>query len=158
VARQGAGQCIPAIDRLDIYASWASSPTRAPSRSLAIVRSGWPCPALSCAGQWTLEGHAAGLTDFVWRWGVQVPELPDVVGVKKMDGPLPLNKLQRPLPLHPLWPGFVVDAALYGGIAYVLAFAPGAARRAWRRRRGCCHSCGYDLRSSPKGPCPECGS
>jgi hypothetical protein len=46
-----------AVDRLDIYESWASSPVRAPTRSLAVVRSGWPWPALSCAGEWTLAQH-----------------------------------------------------------------------------------------------------
>ena len=30
-------------------------------------------------------------------------------------------------------------------------------RRASRRRRGLCVSCGYDLRGKPDGACPECG-
>ena len=26
-----------------------------------------------------------------------------------------------------------------------------------RRMRGRCEHCGYDLRGTPRGPCPECG-
>jgi hypothetical protein len=47
---------------------------------------------------------------------VELPELPGVIAVKKMEGPLQLKKLKPPLPLYPFWPGFVVDTALYGGV------------------------------------------
>jgi hypothetical protein len=29
--------------------------------------------------------------------------------------------------------------------------------RLWWRMRGGCEHCGYDLRGTPRGPCPECG-
>lgn len=44
-------------------------------------------------------------------------------------------------------------------------FVPFAMRWAWgrcafrrRRRRGLCTACGYDVRGSPSGVCPECGT
>jgi hypothetical protein len=30
-------------------------------------------------------------------------------------------------------------------------------RRRWRRRRGRCEQCGYDLTGNKSGVCPECG-
>lgn len=59
------------------------------------------------------------------------------------------------LPLKPLWTGLIVNAVLYGAVAWVLVrLLPGRLRRrvrVWRRQ---CPSCGY-----PRGGvmCPECG-
>lgn len=36
--------------------------------------------------------------------------------------------------------------------------ARGPVRRRWRRFRGCCESCGYDLTGNRSGRCPECGT
>ena len=54
--------------------------------------------------------------------------------------------------------------ALLGGIGilqlasmYFWLVAP-AIRRHRRRSRGLCIHCGYDLRGSPTGACPECGA
>jgi hypothetical protein len=64
----------------------------------------------------------------------------------------------RDLPVVPVWPGFALDTAFYGAIVLALWSAPGVIRRRTRKRRGRCPACGYDLRGSAGGPCPECGA
>jgi hypothetical protein len=61
------------------------------------------------------------------------------------------------LPLRPIWPSFAIDVMAYGAAAFMLLFGPGFVRRAMRRRRGACVRCGYDLRGTTGGVCPECG-
>jgi hypothetical protein len=62
------------------------------------------------------------------------------------------------LGLTPRWPGFVVNTVLYAAALAVLVLGPRALRRAYRAQRGRCVSCGYDLRHSARGVCPECGA
>jgi hypothetical protein len=59
------------------------------------------------------------------------------------------------VPLRPIWPGFALDTAFYGTLAFLLWSAPRFVKRTRRRRRGLCVVCGYDLRGMQK--CPECG-
>jgi hypothetical protein len=62
------------------------------------------------------------------------------------------------VPLIPLLPGMLVDAAVFAIPWMLILLAAPAARRAVRRRRGRCAECGYDLRATPADdPCPECG-
>ena len=61
------------------------------------------------------------------------------------------------VPLAPHWPGFALDTLFYGTLVFLLWSAPGVVRRRVRKRRGRCPACGYDLRASSGGPCPECG-
>jgi hypothetical protein len=71
------------------------------------------------------------------------------------------GQLTHGLPTLPLWPGFALDTAFYGGIVFLLWSAPGFVRRRSRLRRGACPACGYDLRGSSAGGggvCPECGA
>ncbi len=59
--------------------------------------------------------------------------------------------------------GFALDTALFTIVWWPLLLAalvfldPFRFRRALRRRRGHCISCGYDLRGDPDTGCPECG-
>jgi hypothetical protein len=57
----------------------------------------------------------------------------------------------------PIWPGFALNTAFYGAIIFALWSAPAVIRRRFRKR-GHCPACGYDLRGSATGPCPECGA
>ena len=47
--------------------------------------------------------------------------------------------------------------ALFLGFFGVLPVVQGPVRRWWRVRHGRCVFCGYDLRGSRSGACPECG-
>jgi hypothetical protein len=55
--------------------------------------------------------------------------------------------------LLPYW--FVCAAT---GMAAITPAGMTALRRRRRRRRGLCLACGYDLRGTPSGACPECGT
>lgn len=66
------------------------------------------------------------------------------------------------LPVFPLWSGLLLDTIFYAAAWWVVIFAPMSLYRAGRRQvrvsRGMCGSCGYDLRGSTGGVCPECGN
>jgi hypothetical protein len=62
------------------------------------------------------------------------------------------------IPLRPVWPGFVANAVVFGVLFGALCLGPGAARRAVRRARGACTSCGYSLAGNTGACCPECGA
>ena len=65
---------------------------------------------------------------------------------------------ERWLPYLPIWPGFAVNTLCYGAILWlVLAVLPATLRRHFRRKRGRCLKCGYDLRGDLDKGCPECG-
>ena len=80
-----------------------------------------------------------------------------VLNPDAMSGPSP-DTTVRMLPLAPIWSGFLADIAFYSLIWLVLLMLTVASRRALRSRQGCCVICGYDLRGTPHGKCPECGS
>jgi hypothetical protein len=65
---------------------------------------------------------------------------------------------------EPCWTGLLLNMVCFGGGYWLLELgAKGLMqmrdliRRGRRRRRGLCVSCGYDLRGSMNGACPECG-
>ncbi|MBX3359444.1 MAG: hypothetical protein KF745_13575 [Phycisphaeraceae bacterium] len=62
------------------------------------------------------------------------------------------------LPLGPIWPGLLADMCFWSAFFALATFGPGALRRAWRRRRSRCETCGYPLHNLPRGECPECGA
>ena len=52
----------------------------------------------------------------------------------------------------------VVPAVALAFLAFpAAAFLRGPCRRVWRKRRGCCPQCGYNLTGNVSGACPKCG-
>lgn len=80
-----------------------------------------------------------------------------VVNPSAMSGPSPGTTV-RMLPLALIWSGFLADIAFYSLVWFALLMLIVARRRVFRLRKGCCVICGYDLRGTPHGKCPECGS
>jgi hypothetical protein len=112
---------------------------------------GWPWISMSSernlTPDFTLE-LCSGIR-VPWKTGVMMP--PPLFGAPAAA--------PGALPLRPLWPGFAVDAGIFAMAWFGLLFVSGMIRRAFRRRRGRCSSCAYDLRGIPIGaPCPECGA
>lgn len=63
----------------------------------------------------------------------------------------------RLLPLSPMILPFLGNVLLYSAAWWLLLFGVFRARRQFRRERGCCLRCGYDLRGQEESGCPECG-
>jgi len=122
---------------------------------LAISEAGWPMPALRQADfrTWNLNSPSPLRELASPAYGV-------ANGIQLWPGPSTQhNSVGRlALPIDPLWPGFLVNACLYGLLLCIAWRSPGAVRRALRRRRGRCVACGYDRAGlGADAPCPECG-
>lgn len=87
------------------------------------------------------------------------------------SGTVSLRWPSRSVSASLLLPHFAFSLALgagWIGVPYWMLMLPAAAlwsirtRRVYRAKQriisGCCVACGYDLRGSPSGRCPECGS
>ena len=112
---------------------------------------GWPCLSM-----W---GAVKISRQYQWRPGSK-PTVSTVFALEldpdKADDPNDHWDL-RLLPLHPHWPGFVVNTIFFAAILWLLTLGPFTARRFIRRKRGLCIKCGYDLRGAEHEVCPECG-
>jgi len=62
------------------------------------------------------------------------------------------------LPLRFIWPGALIDSAIFGWFYFSIFAFPGIVIRSRRRQRGACPRCGYDLRGAEHEKCPECGA
>jgi len=128
--------------------------------SLWRVRSvvaGWPCESLT-GSEWVDEQ-----TTQVHRvWALTADKAVPFAGGEA--------RLEIPLPLRPIFPGFLVNTLFYASIWFGIFFGVATLRRFIRKKRGRCVKCSYDLRGAPlpspsgrgaggeglKG-CPECG-
>lgn len=104
--------------------------------TLCASEVGWPCSALG-AGHWEFgrELVQTGLIDLGFWGGTYVR-----------------------LPYIPLWPGALVDLALWSLLWLLLLRGPRLVRGAIRAKRGRCRSCGYLRGQVPLRACPGCGA
>lgn len=128
-------------DFMIIGSSRADNANAAPPRMM-ITRAGFPLRSF--------EGmHSWGAVTPSHSWAI--PITPRHVNVAWLSV-IPL----RPLPL-----GIIVNTTLYGSLTWLVMFGPMAVYRGMqaehRRRKNCCHQCGYDLQGDLSRGCPECG-
>jgi hypothetical protein len=131
-------------------------------RGMTILKAGWPLPSMECHEADLLGVSAtplAPLREVRWHGGVRLPkwlfglrrEIPDY-GYRTV----PTDVLQI-IPLRPMPLGFVVNSILFAIVANWFIRALVDLRAGFRRSRGRCRWCAYDVRGLPARSCPECG-
>ena len=129
------------------------------ARYLPRWSSGGTPPTLADVSNGVLVAEIAG--GWPMRSNFCTVRIEGVTGVVSLAGGLAWQSspADRPLPLRPIFPGFIINTLFYAAIWFGVFFGVGALRRFVRRKRGRCVKCSYDLRGAPgddKG-CPECG-
>lgn len=125
--------------------------TMSPSGTVLVwpmqMRLGWPARSMGYWHDgyygWGSHGWASGM-DRKPRtaWGYEVK-----AGMPPFEGAV--------IPLEPLWTGLAINTGVFGAVVFAGGLALGRGRGAWRRRRGRCVACGYEVGILDK--CPECG-
>lgn len=117
-------------------------------RDCGVQAIGWPCLSLSSSYWSVVEPSPLRMR------GGEVGTLSGVFpNPNTFVGRSPLVRL----PLRPLFPGFLLNSALFGVLGLTLWYTPTIIRRI-RRGRNACSSCGYDLSGLTADRCPECGA
>ena len=124
-----------------------------PDAFVGVFRCGWPARSLLCSVESSWASVPPGKPAFQWRFGLPAPRWMHAEWLE--TGYYNVGSDSRRFPCFPLWPGFALDTAFYGTLAFLLWSAPGYVRTTRRRRRGRCVACGYELKGMPV--CPECG-
>ena len=112
------------------------------------VHAGWPFVAMR--EQSWIDDAASSLHRRIYRTAVGLQS--EARGAGPAVAPL------RPLPLYPALPGFLINTLFYAAICFGLFTGFGATRHSFRRKRGHCIKCGYDLGHADHRACPECGA
>lgn len=118
-------------------------------------RVGWPCrafhwydssmfPGLGVDGELTRNG-SAGLTR------LSVPTAAPLASITLIPALGP-----RAIPIHPIWPGLLINFAIYTLLAAAFILLIPALKSRRRRARSQCARCGYQINTLPI--CPECGA
>jgi hypothetical protein len=79
------------------------------------------------------------------------------IAISPLDGSVGPGEL-RAIPFRPIWRATIGDLAVQTAILAAAWWSWKALRGWWRRARGLCKECAYNLRGlPPNAPCPECG-
>jgi hypothetical protein len=136
---------VPRWALADVTATVRASP-QATTAVVAFEAHGWPRPAwyFESHRTRTFNGHAI---DVSRGWNVAHPRNAEIAGWRGYGAVLPYG---------PIWSGIALNASLVAGPLLAMTSFP-LIRRSWRRRRGRCETCNYDLAGSVGPLCPECG-
>ena len=123
---------------------------------LGVVECGWPFRSLEVHWHAVFGPHQEArmsetLARAGWYRGLTPPDFVPVYGPRGAHS----------LPVVPIASGFAINTVLYASALWIVFGAPltihSVVRRYRRRKRGHCIKCGYDLRGTSGGGCPECG-
>jgi DNA-binding transcriptional LysR family regulator len=104
-----------------------------------------------------------------WPWPAFMYRFSNTEGTSKQRaGPVTGGFVLRPhstsawydpwvLPWRPIAGGLMFDVLVHAALWWAVLCVPGPIRRRYRRRRGRCEGCGYDLSATSAARCPECG-
>lgn len=136
-----------AVDRSYYTTRAANAPDiSTPNGWIFIYQYGWPARSLG------LHRCREDLVDTAFAKTLLAGGLRYTDGLQFMED----LRGQGRLPLLPIWPGFAINTAFYGSLAWGVWLVPGVIRRVRRTRRGLCKTCGYELGGLAR--CPECGA
>jgi hypothetical protein len=112
---------------------------------LEVIAAGWPLRCLRAQSSFDVLSFTP--TAAVWQSGYVIRQ-----------GSAVIPFTATVLPLGFIWPGTVVDTLLFAAGWFLVGAGVFVLRSRIRHARGQCGSCGYDLRGSASGQCPECGA
>ncbi|MGD9790717.1 MAG: hypothetical protein AB7Q00_12025 [Phycisphaerales bacterium] len=124
-----------------------------PQRTLQTARVGWPF--LSMRWERYNSETALDTSSPLRRRYLQGLEIPGMANV----WPQPRKGawgVEPRLPLQPVWPSFLYSSLTYAALFFAILNTIAFTRRARRRRRNQCVTCGYTLDALTT--CPECGT
>lgn len=114
-------------------------------------RMGWPVRSLAAYRHLRILPNARQTTELVkWRAGWLQAWMNGHVQRPAKPGDPP-----RVWPMYPIWSGLVLNTLIFAAVPAGVWWVGRQAKRAWRRRRGLCTRCGYELVGLAM--CPECG-
>lgn len=119
--------------------------------------SGWPLPALWHSMERVAVTPAPGRPAPAIVLGSNV-NIQGGILLHKLPGPLGIGVSRvRVLPSNPIVAGLAINIAFWTAVSFFIGTLSRVSRRHFRRRRGHCPGCNYDLLHKHSAGCPECG-
>ncbi len=125
------------------------------AEQIHIHRAGWPMASMEGREHNPITPGTVPIQKPSYKAAIPLPT-DDTLLVPLVGGGYSESPYVRVLPLLPVWPGFAINTLVYAVGAILVAGLWWLARRALRKFRGRCLSCGYDLRRDYSTGCPEC--